>query len=61
MKEKYQPLMWTDATHINFKLLKKKITKKPVLALLYFEKVFQVEANASGVVIGAVLSQNRDQ
>ena len=37
-----QPLQWTEAVDRNFKLLKKKITEKPILALPSFDKVFQV-------------------
>jgi len=44
--------MLTEVVDRNFKLLKKKITEKPVLALPDFGKVFQVETNASGVAIG---------
>ena len=51
-----QPFKWTEAADRNFKLLKKKITEKPILALPSFDKVFQVETDASGTTVGAVLS-----
>ena len=51
-----QPFKWTEAADRNFKLLKKKITEKPILALPIFDKVFQVETDASGATVGAVLS-----
>ena len=52
-----QPFKCTAAADRNFKLLKKKITEKPILALPSFDKVFQVETDASGTTIGAILSQ----
>ena len=52
-----QPFKWTKAADRNFKLLKKKITKNPILALPSFDKVFQVETYASGKTLGVVLSQ----
>lgn len=58
IRETNQPFKWTEVVDLNFKFLKKKITEKPVLALPNFEKVFQVETDASGIAIGAVLSQD---
>ena len=54
-----QPFKWTEATDRNFKFLKKKITENPVLDLPSFDKVFQVEKDASGTTVGAVLSQEQ--
>ena len=52
-----QPFKWTEAADRNFKLLKKNITETPILALPSFDKVFQVETDASGIEVGAVLRQ----
>ena len=58
IRETNQSFKWTEVADRNFKLLKKIITEKLVLALTNFEKVFQVETDASGIEIGAVLSQD---
>lgn len=40
-----------------FSELERKVTKKLILALLNFDKLFQVNCDSSGTTIGEVLSQ----
>ena len=56
IKKENQPYQ-IKAAKEGFQLLKKKITKQPVLTLPDFNKVYQVKCDASGIAIGAVLSQ----
>jgi hypothetical protein len=57
-KMKHKSFSWTKEAEILFKVLKEKITEQPILVLPDFGKTFQERCDASGLAIGAVLSQD---
>jgi hypothetical protein len=58
MKKRHKSFKWTKESERSFNIQKEKITERPIPILPNFEKTFQVRCDASGVAIGAVMSQD---
>jgi hypothetical protein len=52
------PFTWSDSQEVAFCTLKDKLTHAPLLQLPDFNKVFELECDASGIGLGAVLLQD---
>jgi hypothetical protein len=58
VKKKHNSFIWKDEAEKIFNILNEKIIERRIMVLLNFEKTFQVRCDASGVAIGAILSQD---
>ena len=59
MKED-QEYEWTEECDVSFNMLKKKLVKAPILIFPSCSVKFNVHIDASGIEIGAILTQPRD-
>ncbi|WVZ76013.1 LOW QUALITY PROTEIN: hypothetical protein U9M48_024018 [Paspalum notatum var. saurae] len=57
LTKKGVPFAWGDSQAVAFNTLKDKLTHAPLLQLPDFNKVFELECDASGIGLGAVLLQ----
>ncbi|WVZ93940.1 hypothetical protein U9M48_039889 [Paspalum notatum var. saurae] len=57
LTKKDVPFAWSDSQEVAFSTLKDKLTHAPLLQLPDFNKVFELECDASGIGLGAVLLQ----
>ncbi|WVZ97508.1 hypothetical protein U9M48_043035 [Paspalum notatum var. saurae] len=57
LTKKDVPFAWSDSQEVAFSTLKDKLTHAPLLKLPNFNKVFELECDASGIGLGAVLLQ----
>jgi hypothetical protein len=58
IKKKHKSFNWIVESIKYFRVLKEKITEQTIMVLPDFKNKFQVRCDASGVAIGAVLSQD---
>jgi len=61
LTRKDQTFVWLPRHQAAFDRLKAALTSAPVLALPDFTRPFEIHTDASGVAIGAVLSQEAEQ
>ncbi len=60
LTRKDTPFKWTEDCGAAFTRLKKALTQAPILAYPHFGQTFLLETDASGVGLGAVLSQKQE-
>ena len=56
VKKRNKVFHWTVEAERSFNRLKQNITEQPILVLPDFQKIFQVKCDASGYLVGEVLS-----
>jgi hypothetical protein len=59
LTKKYVYFAWGPTQEEVFNTLKDKLTHGPPLQLPYFQKVFELESDASGIGLGVVLLQGK--
>ena len=60
LTKKGQPFVWTAATQEAFDTLKRRVTEEPILLHPILTRPFELEVDASGFAIGAILMQKGD-